>query len=133
MKCSARYLYYIKITIVIYFVETQFQFNTIYLQFDRYRVINLLQDIFNIGSNWSSIFYVSMVCSDRFYGRISMPWDLGCWKSSPSLKKKLPPFYLWIVWGKDEKTRVGFFFGWFSHMQETIWEWNVQKLEDGGS
>ena len=35
--------------------------------------------------------------------------------------------------GMDEKIRVGFFSRRFSHMWGTISEWNVQKLEDGGS
>ena len=35
--------------------------------------------------------------------------------------------------GMDEKIRVGFFSRRFSHMRGTIWEWNVQKLDDGGS
>ena len=33
----------------------------------------------------------------------------------------------------DEKIHVGFFSRRFSHMQRTIWEWNVKKLEGGGS
>ena len=33
----------------------------------------------------------------------------------------------------DEKIHVGFFSRRFSHMRGTIWEWNVKKLEGGGS
>ena len=33
----------------------------------------------------------------------------------------------------DEKIHEGFFSRRFSHMRGTIWEWNVKKLEDGGS
>ena len=35
--------------------------------------------------------------------------------------------------GADKKIGVEFFSRQFSHMRGTIWEWNVQKLDDGGS
>ena len=33
----------------------------------------------------------------------------------------------------DEILRARSFLGWFSHMQGAIREWNVEKLEGGGS
>ena len=33
----------------------------------------------------------------------------------------------------EKKVRAKFFWGRFSHMQGTLWEWNVEKLEGGGS
>ena len=35
--------------------------------------------------------------------------------------------------GMGGKIRARFFSRRFFHMQKTIWEWNVEKLEDGGS
>ena len=49
------------------------------------------------------------------------------------LKKKLPPFYLRVVWALDKKIRAKSFLGRFSHMQGAIRGWNVEKLEGGGS
>ena len=90
----------------------------------------------NLDSVWSgNAFFIF-----RWYVLTYFTVESSCYKTwvagnhrQTVYEIKLPPFYLRVLWAMEEKIRARSFSRRFLHMRGTIWEWNVEKLEGGGS
>ena len=80
----------------------------------------------------ASLIHVSKVHPNALYEWVFTLWDLSYCKYSPNWEK-FTTILPWVVRVMDKKISARSFSRRFSHMQGTICEWNVEKLEGGGS